>query len=170
MKTLRSPLRVGFFAAVLAVFAVPISARADWKPLAGTYTGTWKSTDTDGKSYSGKATVKVVSGPGNKVKVTIKTALFGNPITSSIKSESSGKAAFSVTNPILGTVTGNGKATARGNTGKLRGSGPLYVIGTATLSATLKRNRSGLKASGTVVRAFPFVTNTLTFSFSGKAK
>jgi len=170
MKALRIPLSVAFFTAVLTAFTAPISARADWKPLAGTYAGVWKSTDTDGKSYSGKATIKIVSGPGNKVKVTLNTALFGNPIAGSATAKTSGKATFTVTNPILGTVTGTGKATAGGTKGKLRGSGPLYVIGTATLEVTLQRSSSGLKAKGTVVRAFPFGTNTLTFSFSGKAK
>jgi len=170
MKTLRIPFRVAFFTAVLVALASPISARADWKPLAGTYTGAWKSTDTDGNSYSGTATIKIVSGPGNKVKVSLKTALFGNPITGSVNAKASGNAEFTVTNPILGTVTGTGKATASGTKGKLSGSGPLYGIGTATLAATLQRSSSGLKAKGTVVRAFPFMTNTLTFSFSGKAK
>ncbi|HEY8900874.1 MAG TPA: hypothetical protein VIM61_10730 [Chthoniobacterales bacterium] len=171
MKMLSRHFRAAtFFTVLLAAIAAPGPARAGWEDLAGTYAGPWKSTDTDGKSYSGTATVKIVSGPGNKVTLTVKTTLLGNPIKGSVKSNAAGKATYVVSNPILGTVTGTGKAKAGGSKGKLTGTAPLYSIGTATLAAKVQAKDDSLTAKGTLVRAFPFASATLTFSFSGKKK
>jgi len=168
---MKSPFGVSRFALAVALgllFAVP--AWAGWTSLAGTYTGKWKSSDTDGKTYSDTATVKIVGGAGNKLTLTLKTSFLGNPITGTAKAKSSGAMTVTVTNLILGTATGTGKAIASGRNGKLTGTGSLFGIGTATLNAKVHGTRSGLTSSGTLVREFFGSKSTLTFSFSGKKK
>jgi hypothetical protein len=143
---------------------------AGWSSLAGTYVGTWKSADTDGSHYSGTATVKIVGGSGNKLKLTLKTAFLGNSINGTAKAKPSGAMSVTVTNAVLGTATGTGKAIAAGKNGRLTGNGPLFQIGTATLNAKVHGTAARLTANGTLEREFFGVKQTLTFSFSGKKK
>ncbi|MDD5198521.1 MAG: hypothetical protein PHC88_01855 [Terrimicrobiaceae bacterium] len=168
MNHRRIDFRVAFFAAILSsLLGLASSARADWSALAGTYAGQWKSADSDGKSYAGKATVKITAGPGNKATLTLKTSFLGSAINGSARSVSNGNAKFTVSNLILGTVTGAGRATASGKKGTLTGSGPLYS-GTAGLSAKLHATATGLTVSGTLTRTFPFIRSVLNISFTGK--
>jgi hypothetical protein len=135
---------------------------AGWSSLAGTYVGTWKSADTDGSHYSGAATVKIVGGSGNKLRLTLKTAFLGNSINGTAKAKPSGAMSVTVTNAVLGAATGKD--------GRLTGNGPLFQIGTATLNAKVHGTAARLTANGTLVREFFGVKQTLTFSFSGKKK
>jgi len=168
---MKSPFGVSRCALAVALGLLFIApAWAGWTSLAGTYTGKWKSSDTDGKSYSGTAIVKIVGGSGQKLTLTLKTSFLGNSITGTAKAKPSGAMTVTVTNAILGTATGTGKAIASGMNGKLSGTGPLFGVGTATLDAKVHGTPAGLTASGTLVREFFGTKSTLTFSFSGKKK
>ena len=165
-----SPVRRAVLAAFLVSLFAAGSSQAGWEKLAGTYTGTWKSSDSDGAAYSGKATVKLAAGKGNTLKISVKTTFLGLPITATGKAPSNGNLALTVSNAILGTVTGTAKATAGGANGKINGTASLYG-GTATLAAKLHASETALTAKGTLVRALPFTpVRTLAFSFSGKKK
>jgi hypothetical protein len=156
-------------AAFLVSFLAGGPAFAGWEGLAGSYSGPWKSSDTDGTSYTGKATVKISAGKGNTLKLSVKTSFLANAITATGKAGADGNLAITVTNLILGTVTGQVKAAANGSNGKINGTGVLYN-GTATISAKLHASDKSLAVKATLLRAFPGMSRTLTFSFSGKKK
>jgi hypothetical protein len=170
MKSPMIPVRRAALAALLvSLFAIG-SSRAGWEDMAGTYVGKWKTSDTDGASYSGKATVKIIAGKGNTLKISMKTSFLGLPITANGKAPASGDLTLTVTNAILGTVTGAAKATAGGANGKINGTAPLYG-GTATLSVKFHATKDALTGKGTLVRALPNQpVRELTGSFSGKKK
>ena len=154
--------------AFIASLLVVGTASADWTEFKGTYKGTWKSSDTDGKSYSGDATLKIQPGKGNSLSLTLRTSFLGNPITARGKAPANGKMSVTVFNPILGTVTGVPKATAGAGSGKISGSAPLYD-GVAMLNTTLKSGKNSVTVKGTLVRSFPGLPpRTLNFSFAGK--
>lgn len=155
---------------LLSLFAIGPS-RAGWEDLAGNYVGTWKTSDTDGASYSGKATVKIIAGKGNTLKISMKTSFLGLPVTAIGKAPASGDLTLTVTNMVLGTVVGTAKATAAGANGKIiNGTAPLYG-GTAALSVKFHATKGALSAKGTLVRALPNQpVQELTGSFSGKKK
>jgi hypothetical protein len=160
--------------AVMAAFIITVlaagSSWAGWEGLAGTYVGPWKTTDSDGSSYTGKATVKITAGKGNTAKILIKTSFLALPITAIGKAAANGDLSATVTNAILGTVSGTGKATAGGLKGKVNGTAPLYG-GTATLALKFQASKAALTGKGTLVRALPGLpVKTLTGSFSGKKK
>jgi hypothetical protein len=163
---LRRALSAAFILTVLT--ATP--SRADWEKLAGNYSGTWKSADSGGASYAGTATISIKDGPGDSVTISMKTTFLGNAVTAKGKATANGKLKATVNNVILGTVTGDTTAKSSGAKASIKGTTVLYD-GTATLNMKLTGSKAGLKAKGTLVRAFPFVAPmTLKFSFSGKKK